>query len=100
VSVFRTSNGEVVTGERLQAARDKTAETWDALGDAALIGKIPFASHVTDAEIARYAKSQYDCAKAIRSGLQDGNFTIWQRINTILTGECVPFLPPVKAPPV
>jgi len=98
MSVFHTSNGEAVTGERLQAARDKTAETWDALGDAALIGKIPFASHVSDAEIARYAMSQYDCAKAIRAGLSDGNFTIWQRINTILTGECVPFLPPLPPP--
>lgn len=52
-----------------------------------------FASHVTDADKQAYADRHLKLAEEIEAGLHDHNFTVWQRMNYYLTGECVPFLP-------
>ena len=45
-----------------------------------------------------YAPSLYAAkVQAVRERSNLANFTIWQKLNTILTGECVAFLPAGEA---
>ena len=52
-----------------------------------------FASHVTEKDKDEYAAEQLKLANQIERGELDHNFTVWQRMNYFLTGECVPLLP-------
>lgn len=52
-----------------------------------------FASHVTYADKVKYVIKERQYAREIEAGLHDNNFTIWQRMNYFLTGECVALLP-------
>jgi hypothetical protein len=51
-----------------------------------------YASHVTDEQKDAIMKESIRRAVQIQVGTID-NFTVWQRVNEILTGECVAFLP-------
>ena len=48
-----------------------------------------YAPHVTEEKKDYLLKKGLAYAEEIREGLHDGNFTIWQRMNYFLTGECV-----------
>jgi hypothetical protein len=91
-----TSNKEVVTGERLQEAREHASQINLRHAKSIRDGKVTFASHVTNERMITIAEKEEQHAKEIIEGIHDNNFTIWQRMNTFLTGECVPFLPPPK----
>ena len=52
-----------------------------------------FASHVTHDDKVKYVERHLNLAKEIEEGNQDHNFTVWQRMNEFLTGECVALLP-------
>ena len=85
---FRTHTGEIVTGERLAAARRKVAEDWRAMAYA-IREEDAYASHVTEAEKDEYLQRHLDFADRIEIGEPEaGGFTSWQRINQELTGEC------------
>lgn len=88
---FRTHTGELVEGERLTAALAKVADDWRDLAYA-IRRADNYASHVTeetkDAALAKALES----AERVRAG-EVKSFTIWQRVNMMLTGECVAFLP-------
>lgn len=88
--MFRTHTGEIVTGARLQAARDAVADDWAAMAHA-IRAEDAYASHVTEAAKDRYLADDLAFAEKIRRGETTG-FTTWQRINTALTGECVALL--------
>ena len=91
ITSFRTHTGEIVTGSRLTEALNKVAD------DAAQLARDiraedAYASHVTDETKETALANGLEYAEKIRRGEATG-FTIWQRVNQALTGECVGFLP-------
>jgi hypothetical protein len=89
---FRTHTGEIVTGERLTAARNRVADWW-AENARAIYAENAYAAHVTEATKKDNLQNRLDLAERVRAGVGPMGFSTWQRINTELTGECVAFLP-------
>lgn len=87
---FKTHTGEIVTGDRLQKALNTVADFW-ADNARAIRKENRYASHVTEDRKEKNLKDQLERAEQIRGG-DIGSFTIWQRVNTELTGECVALL--------
>ena len=52
-----------------------------------------FASHVTQEDKQAYKEKEIEQAEEIEAGKHDHNFTVWQRMNYFLTGECPALLP-------
>ena len=93
---FRTHTGELVEGDRLTAALKRVADDWRQLGFD-IRNEDAYASHVTEAEKDADLKAMLEEADAIAAGRVQ-SFTIWQRVNTVLTGECVALLAKGSAP--
>lgn len=87
---FKAHTGEVFSGKQLQDALDHVAN-WYEDNARAIRKEDRYASHVTEDQKDRNLQSQLNLAEHIRSGKEHG-FWLWQRINTYLTGECVPML--------
>lgn len=87
---FRTHTGEIVNGARLQAAIEKVAD-WYAENARAIRREDGYAAHVTEATKEAQLAKGLAFAEQVRSGAAFG-FSVWQRINTELTGECVALL--------
>jgi retron-type reverse transcriptase len=87
---FITHTGEVVTGEVLQKALNKVANDWERIGRN-IRKEDKYAPHVTEdkkeANLIRFIET----AESIREG-NVCSFTIWQRVNQAITGECVALL--------
>lgn len=88
---FRTHAGETIEGERLEKAVDAVA-TWYAGNARAVHERDEYSSHVTSEKKHEILCRNLDEAEAVRRGERMNNFSVWQRINTHLTGECVAFL--------
>lgn len=88
---FRTHTGEIVTGERLRVALAKVAADWRALAHA-IYKEDGYASHVAEECKAKNRDDMLTRADEIEAGSVK-SFTIWQRVDTELTGECVALLP-------
>lgn len=92
---FRTSTGEILTPDdpRLIDACEKVA-TQIEQSAVKVREENAFAFHVTQAEKDDYINRFYiDWAAKIRKRENLNDFSVWQRINTELTEECVAFLP-------
>lgn len=89
--MFRTHTGEIVSGDRLTNALSSVADDWATLARA-IRAEDAYASHVSEADKNQIMKRGLAHAEAIRSG-EIGGFTIWQRVNTKLTGQCIALLP-------
>jgi len=89
--VFITHTGEQVSGERLNNALNKVADDWAKLG-ADIRKENAYAPHVTEKQKEDNLSRMIETSNLIRLGNID-SFTIWQRVNTALTGECVALLP-------
>ena len=76
-----------------QQAREYAAQVNFDIAQAARLPDFGFASHVTDEAKAAYIQRELDLANDILAGKLDHNFTVWQRMNYCLTGECVALLP-------
>ena len=87
---FRTHTGEMVTGERLASALNAVAD-WYAENARAIRREDTYASHVTEETKERLLTEGLAFAAQVRRG-EVGGFSVWQRINTHLTGECVALL--------
>lgn len=90
MNTFRTHTGEIVTGDRLAVACAKVADDWADLGRA-IRAADNYAPHVTEAKKDFDLARMLNAADAIRQG-EINSFTIWQRVNTAVTGECVALL--------
>lgn len=88
---FRTHTGEVIEGERLQAAIEKVAD-WYRDNSIAIRAEDCYADHVTEERKEEILEKGLAFAERVRAGEITG-FSVWQRINTELTGECVALLP-------
>jgi len=91
---FRTHTGEVLTPDnpRLVAACESVAQ-WYEDNARAVRGEDAYASHVTEAQKDKNMQDQFAWAESVRQRENLNNFSVWQRVNTELTGECVAFLP-------
>lgn len=84
-------NFKAFTLDQLQAARFLAAQFEQRCIDAVKRGDFTI-----NGDVASYcAKLEASIAKTL-SGANDGNFTIRQRMEYILTGQCTPFLSPNK----
>lgn len=81
----------MISRERLQVALDAVADDWAELGRA-IRTEDRYADHVSEETKEKALCDMLLRAEAIRLG-DLGSFTIWQRVNTKLTGECVALLP-------
>lgn len=95
MNAFKTHTGVNVPGPQFMAACKAVADDWRNLAHA-IRKEDRYASHVTEARKEQALQDMLENAARIEAG-EIESFTIWQRINTKLTGECVGFLPPVKA---
>ena len=83
---FITSKKEIVKGEKLISAIESVKK--DLINLAYAIKKENcYASHVTEKQKIDILNNSLKSANNIYNKLH--NFTIWQRINQKLTGECV-----------
>jgi hypothetical protein len=86
-----THTGEIVSGRRLQDARDEVSDYWVDLSYAIRKEDL-YASHVSEEKKEDILLKSIDFAENIRTG-KIYSFTVWQRINNVLTGECIALLP-------
>ena len=90
--VFYTHNREPITGKRLEDARREVAQDCRELAHAIRM-EDAYASHVTECQKDTILADGLAQADAIERGDRSVNsFTLWQRINQKLTGECVAML--------
>jgi hypothetical protein len=52
-----------------------------------------YADHITESDKERFLVESLKNADEIEQGLHNRNFTIWQKVDYLLTGESIPFLP-------
>lgn len=89
----RYTSGLTYPPEQIQRARRYAARPSLRYARSAEAGKIDFASHVTSSQIYSIIREHRVYAREILEGLHDHNFTVWQRMNYYLTGECPALLP-------
>lgn len=87
---MRNHRGEIIPEETLQAAMKKVAA--DVRESARIARTEKYASHITEDQKDEFMQKKLDLADEIEAGTARG-FWLWQRVNTIVTGECVAFLP-------
>jgi hypothetical protein len=88
---FITHRKETVSGKRLFDALNEVAQDWVDMAKAIRKENL-YASHVTE-EIKNFnLLKDLEYAEDIRAGKNINNFTIWQRVNNVLTGEYIGFL--------
>lgn len=88
---FKTSEGKFATNEELENILLKVSKDFRQIA-INIYKEDPYASHVTLKQKRKNLVEDLRRANDIEGGNID-NFTVWQRINAELTGECVPFLP-------
>ncbi len=91
INSFKTHTNEIITGQRLIDVLSLVADDWADLA-VKIKEENHYAPHVTEKEKEQYMLDMLNEAEAIKNGKVE-NFTIWQRVNEKLTGECVAFLP-------
>ena len=88
--IFVDSNGVIHKCENMQEVLSKVANDWEQLGYDIKKQNL-YASHVTEETKQKDLQKHIDTANEIRNGVIN-SFTIWQRVNTELTGNCVALL--------
>lgn len=88
---FKTHEGNIISGKTLEKVLHKVACDMEKSAEN-IYNNDPYASHVTQTQKLENLHKSYDSAENIRRGENLHNFTIWQRVNTELTGQCIGFL--------
>jgi len=91
IKQFQTHNKEIVKGKRLKDALNHVADNWKS-NAIAIRESDDYASHVTEATKDLRLEQGLRLAEYVRLGHVE-SFTMSQRINTYLTGECIALLP-------
>ena len=87
----KLSNGEVLQGEELKNVLKIVSEDLRKLAND-IYESNDWASHITEEYKKDFLKKELEYANEVELGLHNNNFTIWQRINYICTGESVSFM--------
>lgn len=85
---FVTHTEEVVSGQRLVDAINKVADNMVVSANKKRIEH--YASHITETQKDEFLVKDLKYAEEVRRGEHLNNFSIWQRIDTELTGETAP----------
>jgi hypothetical protein len=93
---FKTHTGQVIEGQELQEALNKVSNEQEQLAYA-IKAENAYADHVTEQMKLDALNRGLKLATEIKQGKHNHAFWCWQRINQVLTGECVGFLPNSKA---
>jgi len=88
---MKTHKGDIITGERLQEARNAVAKDWANNAQAIRI-EDPYASHILEDQKDELLEAGLQTARDIKGGLHDCHFWCWQRLNHHITGETVALL--------
>lgn len=86
---FITHTKEIIKGKRLTDALNKVADKM--VENANLIRVSKYADHVTEEQKEVLLQRDLEYAEKVRNGFFE-NMSIWQTINTELTGECIGIL--------
>ena len=87
----KTHTGEIIKGNRVTEAVKAVCNEWRELA-LAIRNEDSYASHVSEDEKDEYLSQSIILADDLEAGRVNPTFTDWQRINIILTGECVALL--------
>ena len=85
---FITHDKRIVTGIELQNALKAVADDWRT-STIKILEQDHYAPHVTREEKEANFTKDMEFADKVESGEFDMSFTLWQRINEKLTGECI-----------
>lgn len=89
---FKTHTGETPSQDQFLAACKQVAEDYRENGNA-ILAENAFASHVTEEQRLAFVQlHNFDVADEVECG-EITSMTTWQRVNEVLTGECVALLP-------
>ena len=89
---MKLHTGKILTESELKEALAKVAN--DLREHAQMMRKSNYyADHITEEDKERFLAKDLEYANEVENGLHNRNFTIWQRVDYMLTGESVPFLP-------
>ena len=91
MSSVKLSNGEVLQGEELEKVLKIVSEELKKTAYE-IFECDDWASHITEEYKKNYLKQELIYAHEVERGYHNINFTIWQKINSICTGVCVPLL--------
>jgi len=89
---MKTHDGKTVSAADLVRSRKAVAE-WTRKNAIAIREEDDYAAHVSESSKNRFMLNQLNRASKIEKGTAVMSFCLWQRLNTFLTGECIPFLP-------
>lgn len=87
---FRTHDEKIITGSKLQDALTKVANDYRAIAHG-IRNENLYASHVTEEEKEQYLKEGLIHAEEVQGGMIN-SLSVWQRVNTELTGKCIALL--------
>ena len=86
----KTHTGDIIDGLRLTDALQKVGDDWEKMGYAKRKEDC-YAEHIPESLKDANLQDDIKTAQRIREGKESG-FWLWQRVNTVLTGECVALL--------
>ncbi len=87
---FKTHTGEIVTHERfMEACKCVAADMRENAH--AIFEEDAYAAHITPGQKQEFLAKSLANADEVEAGKVD-NFTIWQRVNQAITGQCVALL--------
>ncbi len=89
---MRLHTGKILNETELANALKIVANDWRELAHA-IKAENAYGSHITEAQKEQFLADGLRYADEIEKGLHNNNFTICQRVDTLLTGECIAFLP-------
>lgn len=89
---FIASDKKERTESEVQAARETVADAHIELAHA-IHQENAYADHVSEEKKRAILAASLVTAEEIRRGEHDSHFWAWQRINEVLTGDCVALLP-------
>ena len=87
----KTSNGVILEGEELKNILKVVSKDLIDTAYAVYNGNY-YASHITEENKKEFLNKSIEYAREVELGKHNNNFTIWQRINFIHTGNCIPFM--------
>lgn len=87
-----THTGKIIEGDELKQYLAIVANGLRANANAIHV-EDKYASHITKEQKEQYLKKRLDYANEVENGQHNKNFAIWQKLDYIIEGTSVAFLP-------
>ena len=89
---MKLHTGKILTESELKEVLVKVANELRETAHA-IRNKKDYASHITESQMDEFLAKDLEYATEVENGLHNRNFTICQKVDYLLTGESIPFLP-------